>query len=595
MSRCHDALLLPEILHRVLQFVPLWGPCDPTDYEYNDIALYPKDILNCSLVCKDWREPALNLLFYVHTSKYQKKLPESLVTAESARYRIFVDSSDFWTYQFENLQKLVVLDVQSGINFGQMYEVLERSPRLEHLRWMQLDCIRRGNCIPEEHMELILKLTHLRVLILDNWEVDWADLITMVRSNPNLRTLGLGSMSRCHEKPFPYGPKEIETMVLPVEDLRLQLLWSPDDSTIDLIEFMPHLKRLWIDILCVFDLQLFIAKMKKARARLSLLTNAPTLPASKLECLEIRVQGTFEPTEQEINYLTSQQIIALMDCAQPEGLTRLELDVATVCPLLCEAIRTPPDPIPWLRSILVSCQRLRIVHLDLIGLEGESKVPMGMAQELFCGVDENGVVAPDRAWGCAGTLEDLTVLGMRKPMVVDFAGYLGWKYRKSRRKTKFWKGNGRRLNNLLAKGGNDRDNNKTNADSEESSFSEEERPRDDDSMSMTQEMDFFDRLMQLATKDPDENRPYQPRRTEKQFNAQLAAQFAQCPKLTRVRLNHSQCTQEIEDLRARQRVLLREQEILREHILAAEKRRDEALLKQSQKQQQKQQKRGTIW
>ncbi|KAG0215311.1 hypothetical protein BGX33_001266 [Mortierella sp. NVP41] len=200
-------------------------------------------------------------------------------------------------------------------------------------------------------------------------------------------------------------------------------------------------------------------------------------------------------------------------------------------------------------------------------------------------------------------------------MVVDFAGYLGWKYRKSRRKTKFWKGNGRRLNNLLAKGGNDRDNNKTNADSEESSFSEEERPRDDDSMSMvklvacgiyehvksigrnseTQEMDFFDRLMQLATKDPDENRPYQPRRTEKQFNAQLAAQFAQCPKLTRVRLNHSQCTQEIEDLRARQRVLLREQEILREHMLTAEKRRDEALLKQSQKQQQKQQKRGTIW
>ena len=89
--------------------------------------------------------------------------------------------------------------------------------------------------------------------------------------------------------------------------------------------------------------------------------------------------------------------------------------------------------------------------MDLVGPQAEQKVFMRFAKGLFCGEVETdeaeegevGVVDPRKAWACAGSLEELTVLGIQLPVVVDMAGYLGWRYRKSEgaRLKKVWRTN----------------------------------------------------------------------------------------------------------------------------------------------------------
>ncbi|KAF9128756.1 hypothetical protein BGW39_004781 [Mortierella sp. 14UC] len=667
-SSCQKALLLPEILTRILFFVPLWIPTYPHQ-PLKEVTFNPTDMLACSLVSKIWREPALQLLFLIHHSQHQKVFfSKPTIVSHSERYRVFIDSQDFWTADFECLQNLVVMDVQCGIGREQMLEVLRRSPRLEELTWNQVESVRRENFLPEEHLRAIMGLSRLKLLVLDNWEFEWVDLVELMRSKPNLRTLGLGSSSYWQNKLIPFAPKDLEGWILPVEDLRLKLLWTdPADASMDLVQFMPHLRHLTIDVLTAFDKARLADHLHRARARLAHTTGSSVIPLSKLESLEIHVQSTFEPIEvDQLMYLTTEEITAFLECAQPDGITRLHLDVANVSPALTDAIRATPltstlgysilqdleiqitdfyghptDPIPWLRTILTTCTRLRRVHFDLTGPLAQTKVYMRFAMELFCGENEQGGMDRTRAWGCAETLEDLTVMGIRKASELDFAGYLGWRYQKSSsaRRKKFWRGNKQRLHNLFSRGGssstsytssynnhyNNVTSNNANNEDETSSSSEEEQPMEskvsvtrviafeiyeqlksigrDPDVIYPDDLDYMDRLMRFAcpgssststsdtptttTEEKKHNQHQQqqqqqekPRLThaEKRFNAQLAAQLAQCPKLVRLRLNFHNCSQELADLRARQRELKMEEEAVfarQRELLVRDKSRNE--------------------
>ncbi|KAG0374176.1 hypothetical protein BGX24_010727 [Mortierella sp. AD032] len=579
-------------------------------------------MLACSLVSKTWREPALRLLFHIHHSLHQKRyFSKPTLIEHSSRYRIFIDCQDFRSVDFKQLNNLTVLDVQCGVGRDQMLCVLKKSPRLEELTWSQVESLRRGNFFPEEHLQVILRLSKLKVLVLDNWEFEWVDLVELMRSKPLLKTLGLGSSGYWQNKSIlPFAPKDLESWILPVEDLRLKLMWSsPADASMDLVQYMPHLRHLNLDVLTGFDKSCLIDHLYKARARYVHITGSATIPPSKIESLEIHVQGTFEPADaDQLMYLTTEEILDLLECAQPDGLTRLHLEVANVSPILTNAIRATPltstlgysilqdleiqitdfyghptDPIPWLRTILMTCKRLRRVHFDLIGPQAQTKVYMQFAMELFCGENEEGVMDRTRAWGCADTLEDLTVMGIRKASEIDFAGYLGWKYQKSAlaRRKKFWRGNKQRLHNLFSRGGssstststtsaststtnNASNNNNANNEDETSSSSEEDRRPKENKVSFTRviafeiyeqlkaigrdpdviypdNLDYIDRLMRFAcpgstspsTSDDEKTKQYQKQqqqplqeqtyltRAEKRFNAQLAAQLAQCPRL----------------------------------------------------------------
>ncbi|KAG9071198.1 hypothetical protein KI688_008743 [Linnemannia hyalina] len=633
--RCQNAFQIPEILLRILQFVPLWihpphTTPSTTFFDNENITFSPRNILSCSLVSKPWRNPSLDLLFFVHHSQHQRQIPKQLVLLQSHRYKVFVDSQDFWTREFRGLGNL---------------------------------------------------------------------------------TLGLGSTRRWESRaaPFQGGDRELE--LLSVEDLRLKLVCpsheedeDEDTETLDVVAFLPYLKRLRLDVFTRVDGKLLIANLHKARARAHLAATtaasgsnsspALLLPLpSKLESLEIHVhQGTtLNPTDEDNQtlYLTFPEITTLIqEHAHLQGLTRLHLHLTTISPFLTSAIRAIPpssplgynvlqdleirisdfyghtcDPIPWIRSILATCTRLRRVYLDLVGPQAEQKVYMRFAQGLFCGEVEaeegeaggtGGVVDPRKAWGCAGSLEELTVLGIHLPVVVDMAGYLGWRYRKSEsgRLKKAWRTNRQRLQGLFtrtltststststsananANANNGNRNTNSNEGKDDTSSSEEEEQqcsRKDRRISMTRviafeiyenlksigrdpdtvcpdDVTYFDRLLSFACPDyspssssscsssldsqqqqlqqqqrtrkqykqkqkQKQTPPYRPSRAEMRFNAQLATQIAQCPRLIMLRLNWDTCTQELADLRARQKVLQLEQqekELLREKIVALE-------------------------
>lgn len=662
-----------------------------------------------------------------------------------------MDSQDFWTSEFRGLGNLVVLEVRCGMGEGQMKEVLEKSARLEELVWTRVGCTleRRGGVLKKECLEVMLRLSRLRTLVLDGWVLEWTDLWALCRANPNLRTLGLGSTRRWVPKaPFQDGDREME--LLSVEDLSLKLVYSSreeeekeeeeDNETLDLVAFLPYLKRLRLDAFTRVNGKLLIANLHKASARLAATVarrpdSTPAFlllpPPSKLEDLEIHVhQGpSLDPTDEDNQtpYLTHSEITTLIqEHAQPQGLTRLHLHLTTISPFLTSAICAIPssspigynvlqdleirisdfyghscDPIPWIRSILATCTRLRRVYLDLMGPQAEQKVFMRFAQGLFCGevqADEaeegggggGGVVDPRKAWACAGSLEELTVLGIQLPGVVDMAGYLGWRYRKSEgaRLKKVWRTNRQRLqgfftrtrtsNSSTANNANittttstnnrNTDRNRNEGEDDTSSSEEEEQhyPYKGQGISMTRliafeiyenlksigrdpdtispdDVTYLDRLLRFACHDSSPSPcysssssssfsldsqqqqqllqhqrtrkqhkqkqkqkqkqkptpPYRPSRAEMRFNAQLATQIAQCPRLIMLRLNWDTYTQELADLRARQKVLQLEQReeellLLREKIVALEEDLGEKTTKvqqqprQGQKQEQKQ-------
>ncbi|KAF9906809.1 hypothetical protein EC991_000252 [Linnemannia zychae] len=439
------------------------------------------------------------------------------------------------------------MDVHCRIAPEQMLDVLQKSPRLEELTWSQVESVRQENFLPEEHLRAITQLSRLKLLVLNNWEFDWVDLVNLMKSKPKLKTLGLGSSRYWRNESTLFAPKDLEGWILPIEDLRLKLLWADsEDASMDLVQFMPHLRRLTIDVLAGFNKARLVDHLHRARARLAHTTGSFVVPPSKLESLEIHVQSTFEPIEiDQQMYLTTEEIIAFMECAQPDGLTRLHFDVANISPTLTNAIRATPltstlgysilqdleiqindfyghptDPVPWLRTILATCTRLRRVHFDLTGPLAQTKVYMRFAMELFCGENEHGEMDRTKAWACSETLEELTVMGIRKASVLDFAGYLGWKYQKSpsARRKKFWKGNRQRLHNLFSRGSGSSStgynssyyynsynsvNNNANNEDETSSSSEEERPREG-KVSVTRVIVFeiYEQLKSIG-RDPD--------------------------------------------------------------------------------------------
>ncbi|KAF9121247.1 hypothetical protein BGX30_002709 [Mortierella sp. GBA39] len=501
----------------------------------------------------------------------------------------------------------------------------------------------------------------------------------MLRANPNLKTLGLGSTRRWESRaPFQDGDREME--LLSVEDLKLKLVCpshgeeeeDEDNEALDVVAFLPYLKRLRLDVFTRVDGKLLIANLHKARARARLAATvanrsnsspALLLPLpSKLESLEIHIhQGTtLDPTDEDNQtpYLTFPEITTLIqEHAHPQGLTRFHLHLTTISPLLTSAIRAIPpsspfgynvlqdleirisdfyghtsNPIPWIRSILATCTRLRRVYLDLVGPQAEQKVYMRFAQGLFCGeveADEaeeggsggvGGVVDPRKAWACAGSLEELTVLGIQLPAVVDMAGYLGWRYRKSEngRLKKVWRTNRQRLQGLFTRartstststsatnannGNRNRNSNEGNDDTSSSEEEEQQCSRKDRRISMTRVIAFeiYENLKNIGrdpdTVCPDDTPPYHPSRAEMRFNAQLATQIAQCPRLIMLRLNWDTYTQELTDLRARQKVLQLEQqeeELLREKIVVLKEGPSEKTTKVQQQQRQSQKQEQT--
>ncbi|KAG0343091.1 hypothetical protein BG000_008524 [Podila horticola] len=75
---------IPEILHRITSFVPVWK-----EDECCRIKFYPRPLLFCSLVSKSWRDAALPHLWRVYSAEHMAMVPIHVLADNSPHFRYF--------------------------------------------------------------------------------------------------------------------------------------------------------------------------------------------------------------------------------------------------------------------------------------------------------------------------------------------------------------------------------------------------------------------------------------------------------------------------------------------------------------------------
>lgn len=75
---------IPEILHRITSFVPVWK-----EDECCRIKFYPRPLLFCSLVSKSWRDPALPHLWRVYSAEHMAMVPIHVLADNSPHFPYF--------------------------------------------------------------------------------------------------------------------------------------------------------------------------------------------------------------------------------------------------------------------------------------------------------------------------------------------------------------------------------------------------------------------------------------------------------------------------------------------------------------------------
>ncbi|KAF9930630.1 hypothetical protein FBU30_000256 [Linnemannia zychae] len=410
-------------------------------------------------------------------------------------------------------------------------------------------------------------------------------MLQVLTRSPKLEKLYWRRIERADDKTENVMPRDedIEAMVMQVRDLRLRLYQADDSACFDIVRFMPYLSCLRLDIPMGIDKQILISRLGMARTRLAILTNSAVILPSRLKSLEIynhMALNSKEETDQQKNLIDS-EIVALVEYAHPQGLKRLHLKVANISQTLADAIKTPPptssfsfsilqdlslqitdfyshscNPIPWIHSILITCPQLRRIHLDLIGSQAKARVFMECAQELFYSPSEGDTQEPMVPWACSQTLQELTILGIQRPRVIDLVNYLDWNCQKpdtSGYMNKFWKKGRDRIHTIFLRSNSISQPNTSVLMNSSSNISH----------------DSYNNKDEHERAHGQRPQPYQQQppqalieltRNEMRFNAQLAGQLAQCPNLIRFRLNSRSYMKELEHLRARHKVLKVEQQ-----------------------------------
>ncbi|KAG0029434.1 hypothetical protein BGZ82_007954 [Podila clonocystis] len=245
-------LLLPELISRVGQFIPLWRPhhhCINTIHH----DFHPEDLIACIKTCRTWHQILTPLLWELYFDRaHYGKIPDTIASHQSTHFRRLhlTDTSTPFPLRSTRLRVLAFSYCQLPV--ATCANLIHANPEIAELRWtthhMFLNPEQQQEDRDAEEVATVQGAlecpTQLRKFFLGYPHFQFCDVIKILRRNPELRDLRLLSELYLGNIPVEEGGGECGPFPS-VQDIYLNLDWEKNSASIlEFLRWFPNLRLL---------------------------------------------------------------------------------------------------------------------------------------------------------------------------------------------------------------------------------------------------------------------------------------------------------------------------------------------------------------
>ncbi|KAF9356646.1 hypothetical protein BGX26_004959 [Mortierella sp. AD094] len=262
-----NPLIVPEILSRIAEFIPLWIPDQFVQFRFS-----PRILFHCSVVNKAFRQAILPILWYTYDASLMAMVPESIIQKYSPYFRKL-------DYHYSVISaplsctRLVELTL-SGCGWD-AHRLIRVNPHLKNLTWAGVNFFCMTD-VPVLEGDLLKSLLGLETLKLSEWSLGHQRQLlgTLATVRSTLRRLDLDTISGGNEDQDIHDAvsllKILEVdMPFRIVQLRLNFQFTRSRQLIDLVCHCPDLEELTLVSACRIDIGRLSANLQKHCPRLS--------------------------------------------------------------------------------------------------------------------------------------------------------------------------------------------------------------------------------------------------------------------------------------------------------------------------------------
>lgn len=246
-------LLLPELISRVGQFIPLW---QPHLHRQNTLqhAFHPQDLVACIFVCRAWHQVLTPLLWELYFDRaHYGKIPDAIASRQSTHFRRLHLTETAKPFPLHSTQLRVVAFYYCQLPLKDCADLIHANPEIAELDWtthhLFLNPAQQQEDRDTEEVATVRaaleRPTRLRKLFAGYPHIQLCDVVKILKKNPALRNLGLWSELYLGDIPVEEEGGDSIGPFPSVQDLYLNVNWEKNSKALlRFLRWFPNLELL---------------------------------------------------------------------------------------------------------------------------------------------------------------------------------------------------------------------------------------------------------------------------------------------------------------------------------------------------------------